>query len=233
MAEQGYRLTIVPVKPSEIPSEELLLSLGKELLASSGSWKAGKTFHKKVKTYWSAKDTDQGAPWHSRVSEHTPEEATFDQLWDKLGKDKAINEKEFIPDIHKVTKVKDLSPNASIWTLHYKFPPPVSPRVFTVLQVTYLEDASPRSGYVISLPIDLSEDAELAKLEEKGVRGRYVSVERLSELENGNIEWRMATSSTPGGSIPTFIVESTMAGKIAEDVPHFLKWLQSLPPSTS
>ena len=114
MAQQEYKLTIVPVKPSgssillsrrvdnphtfvvEIPSEDLLLSLGKELLASSVSWKPGKTFHKKVKTYWSAKDTEQGAPWHSRVSEHTPEEATFDQLWDKLGKDKAINEKEYV-----------------------------------------------------------------------------------------------------------------------------------------
>jgi len=65
------------------------------------------------------------------------------------------------------------------------------------------------------LSIDLSDNAELQKLEEKGTKGRYVSVERVMELENGNTEWRMATSSTPGGSIPTFLVESTMAKKIA------------------
>lgn len=53
-------------------------------------------------------------------------------------------------------------------------------------------------------------------LEETAIKGRYVSVERLTELENGNTEWRMATSSTPGGSIPTFIVENSMASKIAE-----------------
>lgn len=35
------------------------------------------------------------------------------------------------------------------------------------------------------------------------------------ELENGETEWRMATSSTPGGSIPNFIVDSTMAKKIS------------------
>jgi hypothetical protein len=37
----------------------------------------------------------------------------------------------------------------------------------------------------------------------------------------------MATSSTPGGSIPNFIVESTMAKKISSDVPQFLKWFES------
>lgn len=71
---------------------------------------------------------------------------------------------------------------------------------------------------VVSIPIDLSspEDAELAKLEEKGVKGRYVSIERIVELEDGSTEWRMATSSTPGGSIPTWLAESSMAGKISE-----------------
>jgi hypothetical protein len=72
---------------------------------------------------------------------------------------------------------------------------------------------------IVSIPIDLSDDKDLQKLEEKGVRGRYVSVERILELENGETEWRMATSSTPGGSIPSFIVESTMAGKIAQVIP--------------
>ena len=47
------------------------------------------------------------------------------------------------------------------------------------------------------------------------MKGRYVSVERIMELDNGNTEWRMATSSTPGGFIPNFLVESTMAKKIA------------------
>lgn len=67
----------------------------------------------------------------------------------------------------------------------------------------------------VSIPIDLSSDPELAKLEEKGVKGRYVSVESIKQLPNGNTEWRMATSSTPGGRIPSFIVESTMASSIS------------------
>jgi len=70
---------------------------------------------------------------------------------------------------------------------------------------------------VVSIPVDLSGsgDEELAKLEEKGTRGRYVSVERLVELEDGKVQWIMATSSTPGGSIPSFIAEGSIPGQIA------------------
>lgn len=53
-------------------------------------------------------------------------------------------------------------------------------------------------------------------MEEKGVKGRYVSIERITELEDGSTEWRMATSSSPGGSLPSWLVEGTMAGKISE-----------------
>ena len=67
----------------------------------------------------------------------------------------------------------------------------------------------------VSIPVDLSSDPELAKLEEKGVKGRYVSVESIKELPSGDTEWRMATSSSPGGRIPTFIVESSMGSSIS------------------
>ncbi|KAK0228741.1 hypothetical protein IW262DRAFT_638051 [Armillaria fumosa] len=231
MDEPSFKLTITPLKPADIPSEAAILAAGESLLKSTSSWKPGKTYYKTVKTYSRGKEAGDGAPWHCRVSEHPPAEATFDQMWAKLGTNKAENEKEYISAIDKVTKVKDISPTQSIWTLHYKFPPPVQPRVFTVLQIVHLTETSPRTGVVVSIPIDLSspEDADLAKLQEKGVKGRYVSVEQVAELENGNTEWRMATSSTPGGLIPSFLTESTMNSTIAEDVPHFMKWLHSLP----
>jgi hypothetical protein len=61
-------------------------------------------------------------------------------------------------------------------------------------------------------------------LEEKGIKGRYVSVERLTELPDKSTRWEMATSNTPGGSIPSFLSESSMPGQIAGTVPAFLKW---------
>lgn len=221
-------LTITPLKYPDIPLEESIISEGRKLIDSMSSWNPGKTYHKKVRVYHKPKHPGDVAPWCGRISEHTSNEATFDQFWDKLGQNKPINEQQYIPDIRKVAKVKALSETAEIWTLYYKFPPPVSPRVFTVVQVTYLNIQAPRSGLIVSIPVDLSGDSDLAKLEEKGVRGRYVSVECLTELEDGKTEWKMATSSTPGGSIPAFIAESTVPGAIASDVPHFLKWFHSL-----
>ncbi|KAG6871449.1 hypothetical protein C0995_004428, partial [Termitomyces sp. Mi166 len=152
------------------------------------TWKQGKTYHINVKTCHRPKGPADGAPWHCRISEHPPTEATFDQLWDKLGEDKALNEKEFIPEIKEVVKLKEVSPTASIWALYYTHTPPVSPRVFTIIQIRHLD--------TVSLPIDLSgpKDKKLAALEPEGVRSRYVSVETITELDNGNTEWRMATS---------------------------------------
>jgi len=229
-----FQLTIsTPLKPADIPSEEAVLEAAKAVLDSTSSWQQGKTYCRNtVQTFSRPKGPEDGAPWHCRVSKHKPEEVTFDVMWSKLGKDKATNEKEFIPDVHKVTQVKAISPTQSIWTLHYKFYPPISPRIFTVLQVVHLSETSPRTGMVVSIPVDLSTpgDEDLAKLEEKGVKGRYVSVERITELPDGSLEWRMATSSIPGGSIPKFLAENSMASKISNDVPHFIKWVRSLEP---
>jgi hypothetical protein len=86
----------------------------------------------------------------------------------------------------------------------------------------------PFNSIFVSIPVDLSSDPELAKLEEKGVKGRYVSVESIKELSSGNTEWRMATSSSPGGRIPTFVVESSMASAIAAvSMPDFLTTLDA------
>ncbi|KAI9571488.1 hypothetical protein HD554DRAFT_196499 [Boletus coccyginus] len=225
----SYQLSIAALKPQEIPSEDTIIALGKALLDSTAAWKKGKTFAKgKVLTLSRPKGPGDGAPWHCRVSEHTKEDATFDEFWGKLGMNKAVNEKEFIGSIKRVAQVERISGTQSIWTLYYTFLPPVSPRVFTVLQTVHIVETSPKSGIIVSIPIDLSADKELAQIEEKGTKGRYVSVERLLELENGKVEWRMATSSTPGGSIPSFISESSVPGQIAADVPHFLKWFHTV-----
>jgi Protein of unknown function (DUF3074) len=57
---------------------------------------------------------------------------------------------------------------------------------------------------VITLPIDLSSksDKDLAEVEEKGVRGRYLSVEHIHEVDGDKIEWRRLVCVNPGGMIP-------------------------------
>lgn len=116
----------------------------------------------------------------------------------------------FVTTIDKTTLLKRISDNASIWNLHYKFNPPISNRTFTVLQVTHLDTTGPKkTGFAIispgklvcsatklprrlmvSIPIDVSSDAEMSKAELRGARGRYCAVERLLELEDGKTEWK-------------------------------------------
>lgn len=107
-----FKLTITALKPAgesfpvlnfvthvrrqDLPSEESVITTALRLIESTSSWKQGKTYYQNVKTYHRAKLPEDGAPWHCRVSEHTAAEASFDQFWDKLGKDKAVNEKEFV-----------------------------------------------------------------------------------------------------------------------------------------
>jgi len=57
---------------------------------------------------------------------------------------------------------------------------------------------------VITLPIDLSSksDRGLAEVEEKGVRGRYLSVEHVHEVDDDKIEWRRLVCVDLGGMIP-------------------------------
>lgn len=70
----------------------------------------------------------------------------------------------------------------------------------------------------MSIPVNLSspEDEGLAALEEKGVKARYASVERILELPGDKIEWRMATSSSAGGVVPQFINDLAVPEEISK-----------------
>ncbi|KAG5644221.1 hypothetical protein DXG03_008816 [Asterophora parasitica] len=241
--DQEFSLSLPPLNASDIPPQQTIITAGRRLIdsTSTSSWKQGKTYGS-VKTLSRPKTKngkgDEAETWHCRVSTHAPEEATFDAMWAGLAQNKAVNEKayvylsslaSFIPELTSTSKVASISPTAEIWTLGYTFPWPVSPRVFTVLQVVHLDEEK-REGIIVSIPIVPSTETKGA------VRGRYVSVETLREVEVENgvggqkktvTEWRMATASTTGGLIPVFVAEASLPGKISEDVPRFLEWLKA------
>jgi hypothetical protein len=97
----------------------------------------------------------------------------------------------------------------------------------------------------VSLPFHHADCLEKQGLEKSRVRGKYVSVERVTEMDSGRqVEWRMATSSDAGGekgpnrklilgNIPRFITNSSLPSSIAEDVPSFMKWLAERFPEQS
>lgn len=74
---------------AELPPESTIIAEGVKLISSTLEWKKGNVYFGNVQTYYRAKGTGDGAPWHCRVSEH---EIEFDQLWKPLSEDKPTNE---------------------------------------------------------------------------------------------------------------------------------------------
>ncbi|KAF8151734.1 hypothetical protein B0H34DRAFT_664676 [Crassisporium funariophilum] len=196
----------------DIPSDETLIGDSKMLLDASVSWQAGKTYQG-VKTSQQQSfcpDTHSIQSWHCVVSEVHKDEFSFNKMWSKLGPNKVWIQKRYVREMVKVTRVKYISESQSIWTVLHTYPAPISPRVYTVMQASWLlEYSHRRRGITVTIPIDLSSKAtrDLAELEEKGVRGLYISVEHVQELEHDMIEWRRLSCVNPGGLIPKFVAQ--------------------------
>jgi len=147
----GFKLTMArELGLDELPSDEQVVAASREVLEATKGLKKGKAYEKKtVQTYSSPKGPGDGAPWHCRVSEHVPTQITFDEMWSKLGSNHSECEKEYIEAVKKATLVKKISATQEIWTMYYEFSSfGVSPRVFTVLQVTHYDSSDPKTGCV-------------------------------------------------------------------------------------
>ncbi|KAF8709241.1 hypothetical protein RHS03_03336, partial [Rhizoctonia solani] len=232
-----------------LPDVQAVLAEAKALIEDTHSWPEGKTHHGVISFL-----TRRERAIHSRfTSTHGPEDGTFDDFWNCLGINHSLNEKEYVPEVKSATPLGScdgfegssnnmipinpyhlLSANHPAWTMGYSFTPPVSDRVFTVLIACILEEQPGKQGFVISLPLDVSADQDLKEKEPRGVRGHYVSVERVKEIDGITpLVPSMATRSSPGGLIPTFLSEPAMPSKISEDVPHVVEWIKARRASSS
>lgn len=82
----------LPSIHAALPPEDVLIEQARALIDGATKWQKNKTFHKVVQTYQRPKVKGEPANWWCRVSEHGQDEATFDEFWDKLGKNKGENE---------------------------------------------------------------------------------------------------------------------------------------------
>ena len=65
------------------------------MIEATLQWKSNGSFAKGVVTgYVHPKDDDDDQPWFCRVSEHSAEEASFDEFWFGLGTNKPEHEKK-------------------------------------------------------------------------------------------------------------------------------------------
>ncbi|KAG8720511.1 hypothetical protein FRC11_003144, partial [Ceratobasidium sp. 423] len=187
---------------TDIPDAQAVLAEAKALIEGVQGWPEGKTYNH-IRTN---KKMVPGPAWHSRTSVHGPEEGTFGEIWNCLGVKHSLNEKEYVPEVATATCLGSfgsfegacltytpshlirLTSNGTAWSMGYHFTPPVSDRVFTVLITCVLEEKPSQQGFVISLPFDVSTDQDLKGKEPQGVRGHYVSVECIKEID-GKVEW--------------------------------------------
>ncbi|KAI1329621.1 hypothetical protein F5Y16DRAFT_365621 [Xylariaceae sp. FL0255] len=107
--------------------------------------------------------------------------------------------------------------------------PVLKDRTFPVMQLTCAvkEGTGSPEFVVVSIPVPdfgTSEHANLSK--EKGAQiAYYASVERIRKLEDGKIEWLLATASNAAGNLPLFIQDKALGGIIWKDVPLFLGYI--------
>jgi hypothetical protein len=89
--------------------------------------------------------------------------------------------------------VKKISDDQEIWAIHFALRAPASNRLFTILLATHVDTDSTtglRTGYVMSIPVDVSSDPELTRLEYHATRGTYSAIERVREMPDGSVNWR-------------------------------------------
>ncbi|KAF8804065.1 hypothetical protein BYT27DRAFT_7170533 [Phlegmacium glaucopus] len=225
MGESAFRIPAIfslkPIKPDSIPSDEAFISDSKTLLDASVSWQAGRVYQG-VNTFQQRQHTEEAGTthlWYTLVSVLHKDEISFKGLWSKMGIDKICKQRRYLPAISKVTRVKYISESQSIWTVLYTPSSPFSPRIYTVLQASWLlEYSHKRRGIIVTIPIDLSSKStrNLAELEEKGVRGLYVCVEHIQEMAGDIIEWRRVACLDPGGFIPKFMAQKSILNKLIE-----------------
>ncbi|WVW86973.1 hypothetical protein I302_109029 [Kwoniella bestiolae CBS 10118] len=140
------------------------------------------------------------------------------------------NEREYIESMRESECLQVYRKHcAEVWRLTFKTPPPTNPRTFVVLLLSRELTGEPkgeRAFMNISIPFEHPDCPPKVNNEKSRVRGKYVSVERVREIEGGReVEWRMATSSDAGGNIPRFVTNGSLPNSIAEDVPSFLGWM--------
>ncbi|CAE6338671.1 unnamed protein product [Rhizoctonia solani] len=231
-----YEFGLTPVTKNNIPPLNVLLEAANSLLASTVRWPPGKTYYDGMVQTFSHKEAS-GPNWHGRLSYHPVEQGSFHEFWEVIGTRHCQAQEEYVPELVSATHLEPfLDGDYNGWTYHYTYSPPVSPRTFTVLLATSLDDKPPRQAWVINIPFDVGENEGLKALEERGVRGRFTSVDRLLEVD-GKVEWiprqdnpflsrvRGATMYQIGGSIPNFIPERGMPRQIAERVAQVVEYI--------
>ncbi|GAA5909663.1 uncharacterized protein JCM6883_004592 [Sporobolomyces salmoneus] len=199
----------------------------------------------------------EGIAWHKRISRlKTSEYAGYDEWWAAMGANHTKQEEQYVDNLKELIDVGKDEGKKGCFLKLYKLPFGATDRSFMCRSMVIKPDEEEsddssksktsdktdgssslsnkpgsRSFLSFSLPITTPEPHPAEK---KYVRGTTVTVERISEEDDGEtICWTCASLSTPGGSIPVKLGESKMAASLADAVPPILTWIKKAHPKGS
>ncbi len=186
-----------------------------EFINSTQSWRCDKEQEPGVANKRKGVTSQSGETLHWCVRQSFHSELSFEIFKRGLFYNHPENEAKYIPSIIDVHHMFNVGPKISAYKNTYKMPWPLTKRQMLELVIT--ASPTPKSFYVVSLPLSGQQD-------DRCVRGMYVSVEYVEEMEDGKVEWTMATASDAGGNLPRSLQNPAIPSQIAKDVPHFLAW---------
>lgn len=152
--------------------------------------------------------------WAMRVSNHI--NLTYEDMLATIFHNHTENEKEYIEMVENY-KLLDPSKDAS-WQskiVTYRLPFPFAKRDMAFWMIKE-ETLVGKQFVIVSMPRDVSVE---------NCKGMYVSIEEVTRLETGGVQWTMATTSQAGGLIPNFLQRYALPGAIAADIPQYERWV--------
>lgn len=184
--------------------------------------------------------------WFLRRSTHVDAADKGTASWDEFKaafKDEhAKTEMAFTPtiistELHRAWDVSDVEVEHAgdawtNWTLKYehsvhRLPFPLKKRDFPVLQATAAKRAKEGKQFITIQVAVRGVDKDVKEMPSDTIQGVYTSVERVTEDENGRIEWVMGTVSDAKGVLPTWVQKLALPDQVAKDVQLFMGWIPS------
>lgn len=193
-----------------LPEVPEMLQQAQEFISVDNHWTHRKVSERAhIFTKWNGNDF-----WAMRVSNHI--NLTYEDMLAAIFHNHTENEKEYIEMIEKYKLLdpsKDESWQSKIVT--YRLPFPFAKRDM-VFWMVHEETFVGNQFVIVTLPRDVAVE---------NCKGMYVAIEEVTRLEDGGVQWSMATSSQAGGMIPNFVQRLALPNAIASDIPQFEKWI--------
>ncbi|GMM50559.1 hypothetical protein DASB73_015170 [Starmerella bacillaris] len=195
---------------TQLPDSLELIQKAQEFISVDNGWNHSKILNRAhIFNKWHGNDY-----WCMRVSNHI--HITYEDMLATIFHNHTENEKDYMDSIESYKSMdpsKDGSWQSKVVT--YKLPFPFAKRDM-VFWMVHEESFLDNQFLIITLPRDTTVE---------NCKGMYVAIEEVTRLEDGGIQWSMATTSEAGGLIPRFIQRMALPGAIANDIPQFEKWI--------